>query len=60
MFSISASRPSSRALPVSAQASIANQPQEAFAQLKSPWPKVVDHSAPVRAERKVAKQVPAT
>jgi transposase len=48
------------ALLVLAQASIANQPQEAFAQLKSPLPKVVDHSAPVRAERKVAKQVPAT
>jgi hypothetical protein len=48
------------ALPVLAQAPIANQPRETLAQLKSPLAKIVEHPAPVRAERKVAKQVPAT
>jgi hypothetical protein len=43
-----------------AQALIAIQPREALGQLKSPLPKVVEHPAPARTMRKVAKQVRAT
>jgi len=44
-------------LPVLAKAPAINQPREAFAQLNSPLPKVSEYPAPVRAKRKVAKQV---
>jgi hypothetical protein len=42
-------------LPVLAKAPIINQPQDTFAQLKSPLPKASEYS--VRAKRKVAAQI---
>jgi hypothetical protein len=46
--------------PVLAQGPIIDKPREAFAQVNAPLPKVLEHPAPVRATRKVARQVPAT
>jgi hypothetical protein len=46
--------------PVLAQGPILDKPREAFAQVNAPLLKVLEHPAPVRATRKVARQVPAT
>jgi hypothetical protein len=46
--------------PVLAQGPIIDKPREAFAQVNAPLPKILEHPAPVRATRKVARQVPAT
>jgi hypothetical protein len=46
-------------LPLSANASIANQPREAFAQLQQPSQQI-SKPAPSKAKRKVTRRVPAT
>ncbi len=46
--------------PIINEPRVITQPREAFAQLNSSMPKVGENPAPVRAKRKVTKQVPAT